>query len=65
MAVDQKVTAQNYYYADTVSTYNGYADTIKTTRTLLENFEGFSQIPKEQSGKISYLGEFTCPIAII
>ena len=48
-----------------MSTYNGYADTTKTTRTLLENFEGFSQIPKEQSGKISYLGEFTCPIAII
>ena len=28
-----------------------YADTDKTTRTLSENFEGFSQILKEQSGK--------------
>ena len=28
-----------------------YADTDKTMRKLLENFEGFSQILKEQSGK--------------
>ena len=28
-----------------------YADTSMTTRTLFENFEGFSQILKEQSGK--------------
>ena len=33
--------------------------------TLLENFEGFSQILKEQSGEKKYLGVFTHPIAII
>ena len=37
----------------------------KTTRTLSENFEGFSQILKEQSGKKIYFGLFTNPIAII
>ena len=42
-----------------------YADTSMTTRTLFENFEGFSQILKKQSGKKSYLGVFTHPIAII
>ena len=42
-----------------------YADTDKTTRTLSENFEGFSQILKEQSGEKRYLGVFTNPIAII
>ena len=44
---------------------NKYADTDKTTQTLLENFEGFSQILKEQSGEKKYLGLFTNPIAII
>ena len=34
-------------------------------RTLFENFEGFSQILKEQSGDNSYLDVFTHPIAII
>ena len=34
-------------------------------RTLSENFEGFLEILKEQSGKKSYLGAFTHPIAII
>ena len=39
-------------YADTgVSIVNYYADTDKTTQTLLENFEGFSPILKEKSGK--------------
>ena len=42
-----------------------YADTDKTTRTLSENFEGFSQILKEQSGEKMYLGVFTNPTAII
>ena len=42
-----------------------YADTSMTTWTLFENFEGFSQILKEQSGKKRYLGVFTHPIAII
>ena len=37
---------------------NDYADTSKTTRTLFENFEGFSQILKEQSGKKKYLDVF-------
>ena len=35
-----------------------YEDTFK-------NFEGFSQILKEQSGEKRYLGVFTIPIAII
>ena len=42
-----------------------YADTLMTTQTLFENFEGFSQILKEQSGKKMYLDVFTHPIAII
>ena len=36
-----------------------------TMWTLFENFEGFSQILKEKSGKKGYLGVFTHPIAII
>ena len=32
---------------------NDYAYTDKTTRTLSENFEGFSQILKEKSGEKS------------
>ena len=47
-----------------VGVVNNYANTDKTTRTLLENFEGFSQILKEQSGEKRYLGVFTNPIAI-
>ena len=30
---------------------NDYADTDKTTQILSENFEGFSQMFKEQSGE--------------
>ena len=41
------------------------ADTSMTMWTLFENFEGFSQILKEQSGKKRYLGVFTHPMAII
>ena len=37
----------------------------KTTQTLSEDFEGFSQILKEHSGKKRYLDVFTDPIAII
>ena len=37
----------------------------KTTWTLSEIFEGFSQILKEQSGKKGLLDAFTHPIAII
>ena len=48
-----------------VSVVNDYADTDKTLRALLENFEGFSQILKEQSGKKRYLDVFTHPKAII
>ena len=48
-----------------VGVVNDYPDTTKTKRTLLENFEGFSQILKEQSGEKRYLGVFTHPIAII
>ena len=44
---------------------NDYVDMDKTTPTLSENFEGFSQILKEQSGGKRYLGVFTTPIAII
>ena len=48
-----------------VSVVNDYADTDKTTQTLSENFEGFSQILKEQLGEQMYLGVFTSQIAII
>ena len=41
---------------------NNYSERSMTTRTLLENFEGFSQILKEQSGEKRYLGVFTNPI---
>ena len=34
-----------------VRVVNNYADTSMTTKTLFENFEGFSQILKEQWGK--------------
>ena len=37
-------------------------DMTKTMRTLSVNFEGFSQILKEQSGEKRYLGVFTHPI---
>ena len=39
--------------------------TDKTTPTLFESFEGFSQIIKEQSVEKRYLSVFTNPIAII
>ena len=48
-----------------VNKVSGYADTDKTTKKLSGNFEGFSQILKEQSGEKRYLGVFTNPIAII
>ena len=41
-----------------------YADTYNTMQTLSENFEGFSQILKEQSGEKRYLDVFTHPIAL-
>ena len=44
---------------------NDYADTSMTTRTLFANFEGFSQISKEQSGKKRYSGVFIYPTAIL
>ena len=44
---------------------NDYPDTSMTTQTLFENFEGFSQILKEQSGKKRYFGVFTHPITIM
>ena len=44
---------------------NNYADTDRTTRTLLENFEDFSQILKEQAGEKRCVGVFTNTIAII
>ena len=37
----------------------------KIMQTLLENFEGFSQIFKEQSGGKRYLGVFTISTVII
>ena len=40
-------------------------NTAKTAQTLLENFEVFSQILKEQSGEKEYLGVYTNPITII
>ena len=48
-----------------VPVVNNYADTDKTTWTLSVNFEGFSQILKEQSGEKRYFVVFTNPIAII
>ena len=48
-----------------VDVVSDYADTSMTTQTLFENFEGFSQILKEQSGNKMYLGVFAHPIAII
>ena len=48
-----------------VSAKSRTTTTDKATRTLLENFEGFSQIFKEQSGEKRYLGVFTNPIAIM
>ena len=44
---------------------NDYTDMEKTTQTFLENFEGFSQILKEQSEEKRFLGVFTNPIVII
>ena len=46
-------------YADTVSAWS------LTMRTLLKNFEDFSQILKERSGEKIYLCVFTHPKAII
>ena len=45
-----------------VNDYPDYADTSMNTQTLFENFEGFSQMLKEQSGKNRYLGVFTLHI---
>ena len=42
-----------------------YANMTMTTQTLSENFKGFSQILKEQSGEKRYLGGFKNPITII
>ena len=42
-----------------------YANMTMTTQTLSENFKGFSQILKEQSGEKRYLGGFKNQIAII
>ena len=52
-------------YADTVSASTMVSRTYKTMRTLVEKFEGFSQILKEQSGEKSYIDVFTRPIAIM
>ena len=55
-----KIFAKTY-----VGIVNDYEDTSMTTRTLFENFEGFSHILKEQSVKKRYFGDFTHPMAII
>ena len=44
---------------------NDYADTAMTTRTLLDNLDGFSQILKGHSSEKKFLGVFTYPIALI
>ena len=41
-----------------------YANMTMTTQTLSENFKGFSQILKEQSGEKKYADVFTNSIAI-
>ena len=48
-----------------VDVVSDYADTSMTTQTLFENFEGFLQMLKEQSGKKRCLGVLTHPTAII
>ena len=48
-----------------VSVVKDYPDTDKTTRTLSENFRGFSLILKEQAGEKRCLGVFTNVIEII
>ena len=40
-----------YFRKLDVSVVVDYADTSMTMRTLFENFEGFSEILKKQSGK--------------
>ena len=47
------------YEDNGVGVVNKYVNTDKTMRTLSENFEGFSQILKEQSDEKWYLGVFT------
>ena len=53
--------SRRYLRKARVRVVNDYAD----VGVVVENFEGFSQILKEQSGKKSFLGAFTHPIAII
>ena len=45
-----RISAEAVQYMHRVGVVNDYADTTMTTQTLSENFEGFSQILKEQSG---------------
>ena len=47
------------YEDNSVGVVNKYVNTDKTMWTLSENFEGFSQILKEQSDEKWYLGVFT------
>ena len=46
-----------------------YADTVSakllTMLTPIPNFEGYTQILKDQSRKKKYFGVFTCPLAVI
>ena len=53
------------YAGHSVGIVNDYPDMYKTTQTLSENFEGFSQILKEQSGKkVTWVHLCIHPIAL-
>ena len=55
----------NLIFSKIVRVVVDYADTSMTKRAVNENFDGFSQILKEQFGRKRYLSVFTHPIAII
>ena len=50
---------KNVDFADTVSAK------LLTMLTPIANFEGYTQILKDQSRKKKYFGVFTCPLAVI
>ena len=54
-----------YFRKSCVRVVVDYTNTSMTMRTVNENFDGFSQILKEQFGRKRYLSVFTHPIAII
>ena len=67
MAVDYTDTSWSCHWSRVhdVGVVIDYVDLTKTMWALSENFESFSQILKEKSGKKIHLVVFTNPIAII